>query len=209
MDIFTLLKQRRSTRHFDANAAISRDELQNLIAAATLAPSGNNSQPWRFIVITDNALREKLLPIAYNQQQVLTASAVLIILADREAYQADNLTRIHQEEYADGCFSADIRDFLTQAAIGFYQAQAPDILQKMRGLDIGLCAMSLMLAALARGWQSVPMTGYDPVQLRKTFAIPDRYEDVMLMALGKATKEGHRTLRRPVEEILLWNEMPD
>lgn len=208
MDFPALLKQRRSTRHFDPAAEISRTELEELIAAASLAPSGNNSQPWRFVAVTDRDMREKLLPVAYGQQQILTASAVLLILADREAYAADNLTRIHRQEYEDGCFNEEVCEFLTQAAIGFYRSHNELALQKMFGLDIGLCAMTLMLAAEARGWNTVPMTGYVPEQLRQLLAVPERYIDVMLLAVGKGTQPGHRTLRRPVGEILTWNKLP-
>lgn len=209
MDFFSLIKQRRSTRHFDPAAEISPTELEELIAAAGRAPSGNNSQPWRFVAVTDRHLREKLLPAAFNQQQILTASAILVILADREAYGADNLTRIHQQEYEDGCFSAETRDFLTRAAIDFYRAHDDAALQKMLGLDTGLCAMTLMLAAEARGWNTVPMTGYVPAQLRQILDIPARYTDVMMLAIGKAAQPGHRTLRRPVSEILTWNKVPE
>lgn len=209
MDFTTLLKQRRSTRHFDPDAAISNEELHDLLAAAGLSPSGNNAQPWRCVVITDSAWREKLLPVAFNQQQVLTASAVILLLADREAYQAENLTRIHQEEYEDGCFNEAVRDFLTQAAIGFYQPfQETDTLKAL-ALDCGLFAMNLMLAAENAGWQTVPMTGYQPALLREAFTIPDRYADIMLIAVGKGTQRGHRTLRRPVKELVYWNTIPD
>ncbi|WP_373741975.1 nitroreductase family protein [Neisseria sp.] len=209
MDFFSIIKQRRSTRHFDPAAEISPAELEELIAAAGRSPSGNNSQPWRFVAVTDRHLREKLLPAAFNQQQILTASAILVILADREAYGADNLTRIHQQEYEDGCFSADTRDFLTRAAIDFYRAHDDATLQKMLGLDTGLCAMILMLAAEARGWNTVPMTGYVPAQLRQILDIPARYTDVMMIAIGKAAQPGHRTLRRPVSEILTWNKVAE
>lgn len=74
MNFNELLHKRRSTRHFDPSVAIDRDELTALLDAACRAPSGNNAQPWRFVVITDAALREKLLPIAYSQQQILVVS---------------------------------------------------------------------------------------------------------------------------------------
>lgn len=208
MSIFSLLQQRRSTRHYDPSAEISRAELEELLAAATHAPSGNNSQPWRFIALTDHTIRRKLLPAAYHQEQVLDASALLVILADRAAYEAENLRRIHWQEYEDGCFNEETRDFLTQAAIGFYRQFDETVLQKMRGTDIGLCVMSLMLAAQERGWDTIPMTGYQPDELRQVLAIPPRYEDILLLAVGKGVKPGHRTTRRPVSEILTWNQAP-
>lgn len=208
MNFNELLRKRRSTRQFDPSVAIDRDELTALLDAACRAPSGNNAQPWRFVVITDAALRKKLLPIAYNQQQILTASAVVLLLADRTAYQRDNLARIHQEEFVEGCFSAEVRDFLTEAAIGFCASLDEAATQKWLHIDCALWAMNFMLAAEDAGWQTVPMGGYQPAALRELLAIPSRYLDVMLFAIGKGSKEGHRTLRRPAEALLSWNALP-
>lgn len=122
MDILSLLAQRRSTRHFDPDITISEEELTSLLNSAGLSPSSNNSQPWRVVVITKPSLRKILLPIAFHQQQIITASAVLLLLADREAYQPQNLKDIHQEEFEAGCFNNEVRNFLTQAAIDFYQS---------------------------------------------------------------------------------------
>ncbi|MDO4641247.1 MAG: nitroreductase family protein [Neisseria sp.] len=209
MHISELLTQRRSTRHFDANASIATETLTQLLDTASRAPSSNNAQPWRFMVITEQALREKLLPIAFNQQQVMTASAIIVVLADREAYEVENLTRIHQEEYKEGCFNAEIRDFLIQAAVGFYQPfQETDTLKSI-GMDIGLFAMSFMLVAEEAGWQTCPMSGYQPTLLREAFAIPHRYIDLMMIAIGKGIQPGHRTLRRPTTQLIGWNALPE
>ncbi len=208
MNFNELLRKRRSTRQFDPSVAIDRDELTALLDAACRAPSGNNAQPWRFVVITDAALREKLLPIAYNQQQILTASAVVLLLADCAAYQRDNLARIHQEEFADGCFSAEVRDFLTEAAVGFCASLDEAATQKWLHIDCALWAMNFMLAAEDAGWQTVPMGGYQPAALRELLALPPHYLDVMLIAIGKGSKEGHRTLRRPAERLVGWNALP-
>ena len=209
MNLTGLLHQRRSTRHFNPTAAIGREELARLIDTANRAPSSNNAQPWRIMVLTEPHLRQRLLPAAFNQQQILTASAVLLLLADREAYHAENLTEIHQEEYADGCFNEEICDFLTQAAIGFYQPFDETATQKSLALDCGLWAMAFMLAAQEAGWHTVPMTGYEPARLREILNIPPRYLDIMLIAVGKGEREGHRTLRRNAERVSAWNALPE
>ena len=99
MNLAELLIQRRSTRHFDAAAPISPHVLTQLLNTACRAPSGNNAQPWRFMIITEAEWREKLFPIAFQQNQILTASAIIVLLADRNAYEAENLTAIHEAEY--------------------------------------------------------------------------------------------------------------
>ncbi|ASP17230.1 nitroreductase family protein [Neisseria sp. oral taxon 020 str. F0370] len=204
----TLLQNRRSTRRFDPSAEISRAELDALLAQAGRAPSGNNSQPWRIMVLTDPALRQSLLPEAYGQEQVVTASAVLVLLGDREAYREPNLRRIHEEEFAEGCFDADVRDFLIQAAVGFYRPFDETDTQRSLALDCGLWAMSFMLAAENAGWQTVPMTGYKRDGLRRVLNLPERYLDMILIALGKGAERGHRTLRQNAAAVSAWNALP-
>ena len=67
MNLTGLLHQRRSTRHFNPTAAIGREELTRLINTANRAPSSNNAQPWRIMVLTEPHLRQRLLPAAFNQ----------------------------------------------------------------------------------------------------------------------------------------------
>ena len=119
------------------------------------------------------------------------------------------MTEIHQEEYADGCFNEEIRDFLTQAAIGFYQPFDETATQKSLALDCGLWAMVFMLAAQEAGWHTVPMMGYEPARLREILNIPPRYLDIMLIAVSKDEQEGHRTLRRNAERVSAWNALPE
>lgn len=209
MNFTELLMQRRSTRHFDPAIPIHPDTLTQLLNTACRAPSGNNAQPWRFMIITEAEWREKLFPIAFEQKQILAASAIIVLLADRKAYQAENLMHIHQSEYEDGCFDDKTRDFLTQAAIGFYQPFTENDMQRSLALDCGLWAMSFMLAAENAGWQTVPMTGYQPERLRKTLNISERYLDIMMIAIGKGTQAGHRTLRLPADTLTFWNSVPE
>ena len=138
MPLNDLLQNRRSTRRFRPDAPIDRAELNALISQANRAPSSNNAQPWRIMVLTDPVLRQRLLPEAYGQEQIITASAVLVLLGDRAAYREPNLRRIHQQEFADGCFDANVRDFLIQAAVQFYQPFDETDTQRGLALDCGL-----------------------------------------------------------------------
>jgi len=208
MTLQDLIRDRRSTRYFDPACLISHEDMYRLINRANQAPSSNNSQPWRVVIVTEQHLREKLLPIAYNQQQIMTASAVLILLGDRQAYYADNLNRIHHEEYIAGCFSQEICETLTQAAIEFYEPRSEQEIQKFLGLDCGLWAMTFMLAAQEAGWNTVPMTGYQRAELREMLRLPSRYLDIMMIAVGSGTREGHRTLRHEAERVTVWNAPP-
>ena len=52
------IARRRATRHFDPDCPVPDDILKRILHLATLAPSGYNLQPWRFLVVRDPKVKE-------------------------------------------------------------------------------------------------------------------------------------------------------
>ena len=69
---------RRSVRKF-TDEPISERVLRELVRLAGRAPSAFNVQPWRFVVVTDPALKAQLREAAYGQEQVSSAPAVIVL----------------------------------------------------------------------------------------------------------------------------------
>ena len=65
--------------------------------------------------------------------------------------------------------------------------------------------MAFMLAARAAGWDTVPMSGFKHGELRQWLNLPNNYDELLLIAIGKAAQPGHPTLRRPAAELISWN----
>ena len=59
MDVLEAIQKRRSVRKY-TGAPVPREDLETIVNAGRLAASGNNKQPWEFIVITDPAIMAKL-----------------------------------------------------------------------------------------------------------------------------------------------------
>ena len=76
MDVFKAIKTRRSIRKF-ADIPVEKEKLLKVLEAARLAPSANNNQPCHFVVISDKATRERLLP-AYTRGWFVKAPVVII-----------------------------------------------------------------------------------------------------------------------------------
>lgn len=201
-----VIRERRSVRHYDPTAKISRDEIKEMLKEATLAPSSSNLQPWRFLIIDEQPLKEKLLPIAFNQKQVVEAAAIIAVLADYEGYkQAGN---IYNKAVEAGYMKEEVKATLIDNINKRYENRDRAIIKEIALVDGGLVSMQLMLVAKARGYDTVPMGGYNSEKFKEAFQIPDQYETVMLIAVGKAAEPGHPTTRLDVEEITFWNEMP-
>ena len=77
--ILDLIKARRSTRRF-ASTPVPDAELNAVLEAARWAPSGDNYQPWRFLVIKDAPTMEKIVDlIPYKQMQAFLKKAPVLI----------------------------------------------------------------------------------------------------------------------------------
>jgi nitroreductase len=76
-DITKAILERRSIRHFLEDAPIARELLLELLRAASWAPSGLNNQPWRFAIVWDADLKERLAGLT-RYASTMRAAAVLV-----------------------------------------------------------------------------------------------------------------------------------
>ncbi|MBH5319163.1 nitroreductase family protein [Paenibacillus sp. GSMTC-2017] len=198
-----VIEGRRSVRKYDNSAVISDEEIREIIAIATKAPSSSNLQPWRFLVVTDAELKAKLLPIAYNQEQVADSSAVIIVVADLEMYK--HADTIYTSAATAGYLSEELKDKMIANTTTQYSALPQERLKEIAVFDSGLVSMQLMLAARSKGYDTVPMAGYNRAQVIELFNLSERYLPTILLPIGKAATPGHPTTRLPVDEITFFN----
>ena len=88
-----IFKRRVSTRSYDPARKISDEDFNTILEFGRLSPSSVGSEPWKFLVIQNKELREKLKPIAWGMANTLDdASHVVIIVAKKNArYDSDFL----------------------------------------------------------------------------------------------------------------------
>lgn len=201
-----VIRERRSVRAYDPTVQISREEMTEILELATLAPSSSNLQPWRFLVIDKPELKEKLLPIAFNQQQVVEASTVIAVLGDVKSYE--KAEKIYGQAVEAGYMPVDTAKSFIERTVGMYSNLSPEVARQIVFTDGGLISMQLMLVARSKGYDTVPMGGYDKAKFMEVFGISEQYVPVMLIAIGKAAKPGHPTKRLPLEDVAFFNEMP-
>ena len=84
-----VIKKRQSVRSY-REKEIQEDVLQQVLEAGRLAPSACNNQPWKFIVVKDKNLKEKLIPACKNQEFAGEASVVIVGCAINPSYKMSN-----------------------------------------------------------------------------------------------------------------------
>jgi nitroreductase len=83
-NFFDVVTKRRSIRKYK-DIEIPDEHIHQMIEAAQLAPSTNNTQPWRFVVVKDPETIALLSQVAGKQEFIADAKAVVIALANRAA----------------------------------------------------------------------------------------------------------------------------
>ena len=204
MDTLEVIKHRISANQFDPSKTLSEAEIRELISYAIEAPSSFNIQHWRFVAVTRPAEKARLKAVAYNQPKVADAAVTFIILGDLQA--TERLPQIYQPLVEAGAMPQEMADRVVGMATGMYK----DNPQNQRDEAIrsaSLAAMTLMLAAEAKGLVSGPMIGFDPEGVKREFNISDRYVPVMLLAVGYPAPGNHpRKPRLSVDEVLAFEQ---
>ena len=131
MAILSQIRDRFSVRSYKSTS-VEQDKLDRVLEAARLAPSANNKQVWRFVVVTDPEIRQQLVPAANNQPFVGEAPVVIACCAAISDY----VMRCGQPAYAiDLAIAIDhmtlqaVEEGLGTCWVGsFYEDQAKAVL---------------------------------------------------------------------------------
>lgn len=179
------LNWRYATKAFDPNKKLSAEQWQTLEEAMLLTPSSYGLQSWRFINVTDAALRAQMKPVSWNQGQVTDASH-FVVFAARNKMEAKDV-----EHYVETI--ASVRGVPAQSLEQYKQMMLGDVVNGPRSQISGEWAArqcyialgNLMTAAAMIGVDTCPMEGFDPAAYDKILGLSATgYHSVVACAVG-------------------------
>ncbi|MGE7675987.1 nitroreductase family protein [Lysinibacillus sp. NPDC094403] len=204
MEFSKLIDKRRSANNFIKDIKMSEEDIRPILEDVKLAPSAFNLQHANYIVVLDKEKKEKVREAAYGQYKVHSASAVILVLGDKEAYK--NTANLNQGMVDLGIITACELENLVDDNKKFYEERGEEFMKEEAIRNASLSAMLFMLAAKNRGWDTCPMIGFDQPQMRALFNVPETHEIALIITIGKE-KESSRRLRgyrKPVEEFATY-----
>jgi len=194
------IEQRRSIRKFKADA-VPDEHIRALIDAARLAPSGSNAQPWRFKIVTDEAIRLKLAEAAYNQSFIAQAPVVLVCCADIQGYFAGTVSGI-QDLGKAGAVETSIVRRIRKRVEELRTMEIEDVIPRI-ALNVGIAIEHIVLRALDFGLGSCWVRAFDEQMVKDIFGWGDSISVVALLPVGYPDEAPAPRKRRTIEEILL------
>ena len=194
LSVVDAASRRRSIRTF-VQQPIPREDLEQIIEVASLAPSAFNAQPWRFVVVEDAALKAKLAAAAFNQRQVLSAPAVIVLYTDI----VDTIANVNEIMHPG--LPAEQREQSVTRIVGVLQEKGEADAESWDAAQGNIALGFLLLAAEGLGYQSSAMAGFDPEAVKQLLGLPANVRVNALVAVGKGAEEGFPHHRHPVSRL--------
>jgi nitroreductase len=195
-DLIEALRWRYATKAFDPAKKIPAAEWKALEEALILSPSSYGLQPWRFLVITDAATRQKLLPLSWNQKQVTDCSHFVVFSGrtDVAAKDVDKLIqtigRIQKRDAASldayrGMMMGDLVNGPRHALITEWVSR-----------QVYIALGNFMTSAAMLGIDTCPMEGIDPVKYDEALGLKEtEYATKVACAAGyRSTSDKYASL---------------
>ena len=143
MDVFEAIAVRKSVRAF-LDKPVGEDVLEKILDAARLAPSARNAQEWRFVVVSDRTVRQKIASEAARQPFIGTAGILLACCAITDG----RIMRCGQPAYPIDVAIAMDHLSLAAAALGlgtcWIGSFDEELVRRMLGIEPGVRVVQLM-----------------------------------------------------------------
>jgi nitroreductase len=157
LDVPSAIIQRRSIKTFKTDP-ITPELLKQLVELTVAAPSSFNVQPWRIILVQEEAQKAALAEAAWNQKQIIQAPVTFVFAADASAGDQD-LTPILEAGAKTGAWNEGTVNYFRNAIPQFQQALG-DKRREYAIKDAIIAATHLVLAAESLGLSTCFMNGW-------------------------------------------------
>ncbi len=204
MDVRDAIRKRRSIRKFKPDP-VSDELIVQLLESARLAPSGSNTQPWRFIVVRDAETRQKLQMASYNQRHVGQAPLIIACCADIRAF-GEFPERI-DELIAAGALPAKSREvFVPSLKKGEMSADLKWHLLIAATGNTDIAIEHMVLQAVEFGLGTCWVRWFDDNKVREILEIPKSIELIALLPIGYPAEEPPQRPRFDLSKVVYYEK---
>ncbi|ERI91096.1 nitroreductase family protein [Clostridiales bacterium oral taxon 876 str. F0540] len=214
-EIIEAFQFRHACKKFDPTNVVSDEDFNTILEAGRLSPSSFGFEPWKFLVVQDKKLREKLFPVSWGAQNSFNgASHFVIILARKKidtVYNSEYITRIMSEvQNLPAEISAGKR-----AAYENFQKNDFKLLESDRALfdwaskQTYIALGNMLTAAAFLEIDSCPIEGFNIEKveeiLKEEGILDTEHFGVSVMAsFGYRASEPYKKTRQELSDIVQW-----
>lgn len=199
MDFMEVIRERKSVRDFKKKS-VPEEDIEAMLEAARLAPSGGNEQNWLFGVVRDENKILELSKAAGNQRWIATAPLVFALCTElkkdfTELGEDDFELQVDKER-----FSSDFIDYLKN-----YKDQKKVALL-FENCNTLLPGEHIFLTAINRGLSACWVGYLDIEKASNILDLPENHKCMFLMPVGYASEEPRELDRKDIDELVFYDK---
>jgi nitroreductase len=194
LDIFN---RRHACHLFQVDQALVEDDLNFILEAGRLSPSSFGLEPWKFVVVTKPHEKLALQAASFQQPQLGTASAIIVVLgklADMDP-DSDYLRRLMAREYPGDALEGALNNYRAFHAATDVKAWCDN--------QCHIAAANMMTAAAGIGIDSCAIGGFVADDVLRLLEIePSRQFPSLILAMGYCAQSPGEKQRLPFQELV-------
>ena len=207
MSLIEALNWRYATKKMNGEK-VSQDKVDQILAAARLAPTSSGLQPFKIIVVTNPELKEKIKAVAYGQEQITDASHVLIFAA-WDNYTEERIRSVFSYTNNErGVPNSATEDYVSRL-IGIYTNKTAEenfhhaAKQAYIGFGVALAEAALLKV------DATPMEGFEPEKLDELLGLKQKgLRSTTILTLGYRDEAGDwlanlKKVRTPLADFII------
>jgi nitroreductase/dihydropteridine reductase len=186
---------------------VAEDKIERILEAARLAPTSSGLQPFEIFVIKNQAIKEKIKPVAWNQS-VITDCSHLLVFAAWDTYTVNRINHMFD-------LTNDIRGFKNEGWENYRQMLLSSYPQKDAEENFNHAAKQAyiafsqaIIAAAFEGVDATPLEGFDPAAVDKILGLREKgLRSAVLLPLGYRKEDKDwlvnlKKVRKPMDELV-------
>lgn len=189
-DLISKLQWRYAAKKMNPAKAVPQEKLDRILEAIRLTASSSGLQPYEVIVVSNKAVREKIVPIAWNQSQITDAS-YLLVFAAWDNYTAERINQMFDLVNAERGVKNEGWENYRQLILSTYVPRDAEVNYQHAARQAYIGVGTALIAAAEEQVDATPMEGFDPKALDQILGLDQRgLRSVVIMPLGYRAPEG-------------------
>jgi nitroreductase len=188
MELLDKLKWRYAAKAMNGQK-VPQEKIDNIIEAISLAPTSSGLQPFEVYVITNQEVKEKIRPKAWNQS-VITDCSHLLVFAAWDTYTADRINKQFDLTNTIRGFKNEGWENYRQMLLGSYPQQDAEVNFNHAAKQVYIALSQAMTAAAFQDVDSTPVEGFDPKAVDKILGLREKgLRSCVILTLGYRNAE--------------------